>query len=160
MGLNCTPLLSCKAAALFFCLLAAHGSQAQGYAEGIGLSYERLPLQFKNDSATNFRANIFRANIIAPIPLGHDSTQSLLVGANFELLDFSGSRPGFGVNAVYGFSPILGYRRRLSPKTELTALVLPALNTDLRDVRGIRPSSSRTRPATSTLTCATCAGTT
>jgi len=135
MSLN-TSLLSCKVAALFCCLLAAHGSQAQGYAEGIGLSYELLPLQFKNDSATNFRANIFRANIIVPIQLGHDSTQSLLAGANLELLDFSGSRPGFGVNAVYGFSPILGYRRRLSPKTELTALALPALNTDLRDVRG------------------------
>jgi len=135
MGLTFTSLIGCNSALLILSLLAAHASQAQGYAEGIGLSYERLPLQFKNDSAANFRANVFRANVIMPIPLGADSTQDLLVGTNLELLDFGGSRPGFGVGAVYSFSPIVGYRRRLSAKTELTALALPVLNSDLHDVR-------------------------
>ena len=135
MGLPLKSLISCNSALLVSGLLAAHTSQAQGYVEGVGLSYERLPLQFKNDSATNFRAAVFRANVIVLIPLGRDSTQSLLAGANLELLDFSGSRPGFWVGAVYGFSPIVGYRRRLSPKTELTALALPALNSEWRDAR-------------------------
>jgi hypothetical protein len=31
---------------------------------------------------------------------------------------------------------VLGYRQRISPRTELTALALPALNSDLREVRG------------------------
>jgi hypothetical protein len=75
-------------------------------------------------------------NIIIPIALSPDSPQSLLAGASLEALNFSGSQPGFDVSTVYGLSPVLGYRRRVSEKLELTALVLPALNSDLRDVRG------------------------
>lgn len=115
--------------------LMPFSGQAQGYAEGIGLSYEVLPLKLNNGGEHTFRADVFRANIIVPIVLTPDSSQSLLAGASLETLRFSGDRPGFGVGNVYGISPILGYRRRISPQWELTALALPALNSDLRDVR-------------------------
>ncbi|WP_201978353.1 DUF6268 family outer membrane beta-barrel protein [Hymenobacter rubidus] len=117
-------------------LLRPHTSQAQGYAEGIGLSYEVLPLKMTNVGEHSFRADVFRANIIVPVAVAADSSRGLLLGASAETLRFSGDRPGFAVSSVYGLSPILGYRQRLSPQLELTALALPALNSDLRDVRG------------------------
>lgn len=116
--------------------LRPQGSQAQGYAEGIGLSYEVLPLKLNNSGEHTFRADVFRANLIVPIALNADSSRSLLAGINLEALRFSGDRPGFAVDNVYGFSPVLGYRQRFSSKLELTALALPALNSDLHDVRG------------------------
>lgn len=109
---------------------------AQGYAEGIGLSYEVLPLKLNSSGEHRFRADVFRANIVVPIATSADSSHGLLVGASLETLRFSGDRPGLAVGNVYGLSPILGYRQRISPAIELTALVLPALNSDLREVRG------------------------
>ncbi|MGY3087648.1 hypothetical protein ACVWYF_000674 [Hymenobacter sp. UYAg731] len=111
-------------------------SRAQGYAEGIGLSYEVLPLKQASGSGASFRGDVFRANIIVPIAVAADTSHAILAGLNFETLRFSGNRPGFEVHNVYGITPVLGYRQRLSPRTELTALVLPALNSDLREVRG------------------------
>ncbi|MBF9220937.1 DUF6268 family outer membrane beta-barrel protein [Hymenobacter ruricola] len=113
--------------------LAGH---AQGYAEGVGLSYEVLPLTLRNAGEYRFRADVFRASVVAPVAVAADSSRSLLVGASLEALKFSGSRPGFAVDDVYGISPVLGYRARVSPRVELTALALPALNSDLREVRG------------------------
>ncbi len=111
-------------------------SHAQGYAEGLGASYEVLPLQLNNGGQHAFRADAWRANAVVPISLFGDSTRSLLAGASLEALHFGGDPPGFDVSDVYGLSPILGYRRRVSNKLELTALALPALNSDLREVRG------------------------
>ena len=127
-----TLLISMVGAGL---MLLPHSSQAQGYAEGIGLSYEVLPLKLTNSGEHTFRADVFRANVIVPIALGRDSLASILVGINLETLRFSGDRPGFEVSNVYGLSPVIGYRRRISPNVELTALALPALNSDLHDVR-------------------------
>jgi hypothetical protein len=110
--------------------------RAQGYAEGIGLSYEALPLKLDNGGEHTFRADVFRANLIVPVALNSDSSRSLLAGVNLEALRFSSSRPGFEVDNVYGFSPVLGYRQRVSSALELTALALPALNSDLREVHG------------------------
>ena len=110
--------------------------RAQGYVEGISLSYERLPLQLKTPERTAFHADIFRASAIVPVAQAVDSSHSFLAGASLELLHFAGSRPGFEAGAVYGFSPIVGYRQRLSERLEITALALPALNSDLREVRG------------------------
>ncbi|UOE33535.1 DUF6268 family outer membrane beta-barrel protein [Hymenobacter monticola] len=116
-------------------LLPAIG-YAQGYMEGIGLSYEVLPLKQKNGSEAAFRGDVFRANIITPVAMAADSSHAVLAGMNLEALHFSGSRPGFAVQNVYGITPVLGYRQRLSARTELTALALPSLNSDLREVRG------------------------
>ena len=129
--LLCLPLLS-----FGLSLLLPLAGRAQGYAEGIALSYEALPLKLNNAGEHTFRADVFRASIIVPVAQAPDSSHSLLAGASAEALRFSGERPGFGVDNVVGFSPILGYRRRFSPKVELTALALPALNSDLREVRG------------------------
>ncbi len=125
----------CSAILLGLALLQPRGGHAQGYAEGISLSYEALPLRLGTGTEAHFRAAIYRASLISPIAMAADSSRSLLVGASMETLRFSGERPGFGAGSVFGFSPILGYRRRLSANAELTALALPALNSDLRDVR-------------------------
>ncbi|MDB5269274.1 MAG: hypothetical protein JWP58_2314 [Hymenobacter sp.] len=117
------------------CLLIPTISQAQGYAEGIGLSYEVLPLKQARGSEATFRGDVFRANIIVPLAVAADTSRAVLAGLNLETLRFSGPRPGFEVHNVYGITPVLGYRQRLSPGTELTALALPALNSDLREVR-------------------------
>ena len=118
------------------CLLMPAIARAQGYAEGIGLSYEVLPLKQASGSQAAFRGDVFRANLIVPVAVAADTSHALLAGLNLETLRFSGSRPGFDVHNVYGITPVLGYRQRLSARTELTALALPALNSDLRAVRG------------------------
>lgn len=115
-------------------LLLATTSQAQGYAEGIGLSYEALPLKLTTEPPSTFRADVYRANVIVPFQLGKDSSHAVLAGASLEHLRFSGQRPGFPVASVTGLLPMVGYRHRLTPQLELTALALPALNSDLRDV--------------------------
>ena len=133
------PLLSARllrGLLLSSALLIPVTLRAQGYAEGIGLSCEVLPLKQKSGSKATFRADIFRANIIVPVAVAADSGHAVLAGLNVETVHFSGSRPGFEVNNVYGIMPVLGYRQRLSPRTELTALALPSLNSDLRAVRG------------------------
>lgn len=118
------------------CLFIPVLGRAQGYAEGIGLSYEVLPLKLASGSGDTFRGDVFRASLIVPVAVAADTSHAVLAGLNLETLRFSGNRPGFEVHNVYGITPVLGYRQRLSPRTELTALVLPALNSDLREVRG------------------------
>ena len=117
-------------------LLGSLPSQGQGYAEGLSLTYEYLPLRFTAPGQPSFHADVWRASIVVPRPIAGDSAQHLLVGANVETLHFSGDPSGLAVSQVYGLAPILGYRRRFSPTLELTALALPALNSDLREVRG------------------------
>lgn len=117
-------------------LLATAPVRAQGYAEGVGLSYENVPLRFVNAGSDQaaFHADVWRGNIVVQKAIGTDSTQSLLFGATAERLRFGGPRPGLNVASVYGFSPFAGYRRRVGEGLELTALVLPQLNSDLRGV--------------------------
>lgn len=89
--------------ALGMCTLLPMASQAQGYAEGVGLSYEVLPLKLTNDDTPqHFRADVFRANVILPVLPTADSSGSVLVGASLEHLRFSGNRTGFPVNTVTG----------------------------------------------------------
>ena len=118
-------------------LLSATTTRAQGYAEGVGLSYENLPLRFASPGTDRgeFHADVWRASVVTAVSLAHDSTRQVLVGATAEMLRFGEeARPGFAVASVYGFSPFAGYRRRLPSGLELTALVLPQLNSDLRAV--------------------------
>jgi hypothetical protein len=119
-----------------FLLLLPLAGLAQGYAEGISLSYERLPLQLKTPEKPRFHADVYRASAIVPVAQAADSSHSFLAGASLEALRFAGNRPGFEVNTVYGLSPIVGYRQRLGERLELTALALPGLNSDLHEVRG------------------------
>ena len=116
-------------------LLLPLASRAQGYAEGASLSYEGLHLHLKTLDNPAFRADIYRASTIVSVAQAADSSHSFLAGASLELLRFAGDRPGFGVSTVYGLSSIVGYRQRLNEQLELTALALPALNSDLHEVR-------------------------
>lgn len=118
-------------------LLTTTTAQGQGYAEGVGLSYENVPLRFTEPAAerANFHADVYRGSIVVPRSIGTDSSQSLLFGATAEVLRFGGPRPGLAVARVYGFSPFAGYRKRIGEGLELTALVLPQLNSDLRGVQ-------------------------
>ena len=118
-------------------MLSTTPAQAQGYAEGVGLSYENVPLRFAHPTAEQsaFHADVWRGSLVIPRTLGADSTQSLLFGATAEMLRFGGPRERLGVASVYGFSPLLGYRRRVGEGLELTALALPQLNSDLRRVQ-------------------------
>ena len=125
---------------LFFILLSAtylypRCGLAQGYAEGVALSYELLPLKFKTGDAPGFQAHVLRASAIMPVAVSADTSRCVLAGAGFEMLRFVGERTGFDVTSVYGLSPILGYRYRPTKRVELTALALPALNSDLRELR-------------------------
>jgi hypothetical protein len=96
-------------------LLSTAPAQGQGYAEGVGLNYENVPLRFVQPAAdqTGFHADVWRGNVVVPRAIGTDSTQSLLFGATAELLRFGGPRPGLTVASVYSFSPFAGYRRRV-----------------------------------------------
>jgi len=134
MALTSTPWFVCSLILLIVAGVKPQLSYAQGYVEGIGLSCEALPLKLNSTGEHTFRVDIFRANLIVPIALKSDSSSSLLAGANLEALRFSGDRPGFEASNVYGFSPVFGYRQRMSPALELTALALPALNSDLLKV--------------------------
>ena len=51
------------------------------------------------------------------------------------MLHFGSDRPEFPLGTVYGLAPVLGYQRRITPALELTGVLLPALNSDLRQVR-------------------------
>ena len=117
-------------------LMLPLAGRAQGYAEGVSLSYERMSLHLKTPDKPVFHVDVYRASAIVPVAQAADSSHSFLVGAGLELLRFAGNRPGFGVSTVYGLSPIAGYRQRLSERLEITALALPSLNSDLREVRG------------------------
>ena len=117
-------------------LLLAQPVQGQGYAEGVNLSYENVPLRFSEPTGrAPFHADVWRASLVVPVAIGPDSSRGLLVGTTAEMLRFGGPRPGLAVGTVFGFSPLLGYRRRVSPALELSALVLPQLNSDLRHVQ-------------------------
>jgi hypothetical protein len=121
-------------------VLLAGRARAQGYAEGISLSYEAMPLHQKTFTTGNmprlsFRADVYRASVIVPAGQSADSSRSLLLGASAEALHFSEAR-ALPVTTVYGLTPLVGYRWRRSPRLELTALFLPMLNSDLHTVRG------------------------
>ncbi len=122
-------------ACLCFLALLPLAGRAQGYAEGIALSYEVLPLQVAG-SAEHFRADVYRANLTVPVNLRADSARALLLGLGLEALQFGAGPAGLPGAAVYGLAPVLGYRWRVSPRTEVLALALPGLYSDLRQVQG------------------------
>jgi hypothetical protein len=130
------------AALLLTAALATTRARAQGYAEGIALSYEAMPLRQQVPATAaalthslHFRADVYRASLVVPLALGADSSRSLLLGSSLEALHLSGSR-ALPATTVYGLNPIIGYRWRSSPRLELAALFLPMLNSDLQAVRG------------------------
>lgn len=112
-------------------------SFAQGYIEGVNISYEHMPMKIKaHGGDQTFSGNNFKVSSTTPIFLRPDKSKYLLVGANLEAFNFSGTHPAFEVKTVYSISPTVGYSTMLSRNFNLTALLTPFLNSDYKDVKG------------------------
>jgi hypothetical protein len=110
---------------------------AQGYTEGVNLSYDFMPMKIKMPTTTEkFNGNDFKLNAAIPIFLNASKSHYLLVGGNLEALNFSGTHSNFEVKNVYSISPTVGYSTMLSQKFNLTGLLIPFLNSDFKDVKG------------------------
>jgi hypothetical protein len=108
----------------------------QGYIEGANISYEYLPMKVKSHHGDQkFIGNNFKAGTTIPVFITPNKSKYLLVGANFEAFDFSGTHPAFDVDRVYSVSPTLGFSTMIGKKFNLTALFMPALNSDFKDVK-------------------------
>ena len=128
-----TRLQTILLAALF---LLPFLSRGQGYIEGVNVSQEYLPLQIKDgDVKRKFDAQQFRFNVGVPYFLREDKSQYLVLGGNFESISFSGTRPGFAVKNIYSIQPTIGYSRRFNNKLNLTAVFIPTLSSDLKDIK-------------------------
>lgn len=105
---------------------------AQGYSEGVNLSYDFLPLKINATAGTEtFTGNNFKLTDAVPIYIKKDKSQYLVFGLNLESMDFSGSHPDLPVTGFYGISPLLGYCRQVNQKLALSAILIPLLNSDL-----------------------------
>jgi len=112
-------------------------SVAQGYIEGINISYDHMPMKIKTPSGDqNFSGSNFKMGTSIPVFLAPDKSKYLIVGGNLEAFSFSGSHPDFEVETVYSISPTLGYSTMLSQKFNLTALLMPTMNSDYKNLKG------------------------
>lgn len=112
-------------------------SFAQGYIEGVNISYEHLPMKIKTEAGDQkFTGSNLKIATTIPIFLTPDKSKYLLVGGNLEAFNFSGAHPDFEVKKVYSISPTLGYSTMISKNFNLTALFMPFLNSDYKDVKG------------------------
>lgn len=110
---------------------------AQGYIEGVNISYEHLPMKIETPRGDQkFTGSNFKVSTTTPIFLTPNKSKYLLVGANLEAFNFSGTHTDFEVEQVYSISPTLGYSTMVSKSFNLTALFTPFLNSDYKDVKG------------------------
>jgi hypothetical protein len=111
-------------------------SFGQGYIEGVNVSYEHLPMKIKTEAGDQkFTGSNLKIATTIPIFLKPDKSRYLLVGGNLEAFNFSGTHPAFEVKKVYSISPTLGYSTMVSKNFNLTALLVPFLNSDYKDVK-------------------------
>jgi hypothetical protein len=112
-------------------------SFAQGYIEGANISYEFSPLKIKTpEDDQTFSSHNVKVGTTVPIFLTPNHSKYLLVGGNFEAFDFVGSHIDFPVERTYSISPTIGYSTMIGKKLNLTALFMPTLNSDYKDVKG------------------------
>jgi len=112
-------------------------SFGQGYIEGVSLSYEHLPMKIETPGGTQkFNGNNLKLSISNPIFLKPDKSRYLIAGANLEAFNFSGTHSYFEVKRVYSISPVFGYSTMVSKTVNLTALVVPTMNSDYKEVKG------------------------
>jgi hypothetical protein len=112
-------------------------SFGQGYVEGVNISYEHMPMKIKLPSGDQkFTGSNLKIATTIPIFLTPDKSKYLLVGGNLEAFHFSGTHPDFEVKKVYSISPTLGYSTMVSKNFNLTALLMPFLNSDYKNVKG------------------------
>ena len=109
---------------------------AQGYLEGVNVSNELMPMEVKNSTVDHaFYGNNLRINDFIPVFLKKDKSEYLVFGLNLESLNFTGTHPDFPVTGIYSISPVLGYSRRINSQLNLSALLIPLLNSDLEEVQ-------------------------
>jgi hypothetical protein len=122
--------------AIVFMLLSGL-SYGQGYIEGANISYEVMLIKIKTpDDEQNFTGSNFKIGTTVPIFLAEDRSRYLLVGGNLEAFTFAGSHPAFEVESVYSISPTLGYSTRVSRNFNVTALLMPTMNSDYKNSKG------------------------
>ncbi|MCX2478016.1 DUF6268 family outer membrane beta-barrel protein [Pedobacter sp. MC2016-15] len=111
-------------------------SAAQGYIEGVNISYEHIPMKIDSSAGNQkFTGNNLKVSATIPIFLKADKSRYLIVGGNLEAFNFSGTHPDFEVKRVYSISPTFGYSTMLSKSFNLTALLTPTMNSDYKDVK-------------------------
>lgn len=122
---------------IFICMLLSTLSFGQGYIEGVNISYEGMPLKMKTPNGDQqFSGSNFKISTTVPIFLTPDKSRYLLLGANLEAFNFGGTHPAFEVKTVYSVSPTLGFSAMLSPKFNLTTLLIPFMNSDYKEIKG------------------------
>jgi hypothetical protein len=111
-------------------------SFAQGYIEGVNISYEHLPMKIETPHGDQkFTGSNFKIAATVPVFLTPNKSKYLLVGGNLEAFNFSGTHPDFEVKTVYSISPTLGYSTMVSKNFNLTALFTPFLNSDYKEIK-------------------------
>jgi hypothetical protein len=122
--------------AILLLILSPALSFAQGYVEGVNISYEHLPMKIKTPTGDQkFTGNNLKIATSVPIFLTPNKSKYLIVGGNLEAFNFSGTHPDFEVKRVYSISPTFGYSTMVSPTFNLTALLTPTMNSDYKDVK-------------------------
>ena len=112
-------------------------SFGQGYVEGVNISYDHMPMKIKtNTGDQKFTGNNLKIATTIPLFLNPDKSKFLIVGGNLEAFNFSGTHPDFEVKRVYSISPTLGYSTMVSKNFNFTALLMPTMNSDYKNVKG------------------------
>ena len=123
--------------ALVLFMLLPGDSFGQGYIEGVNISYEHMPMKVKTPSGEQkFTGNNLKIGTTIPLFLNPNKSKYLIVGGNLEAFNFSGTHPDFEVKRVYSISPTLGYSTMVSKSFNLTALLMPTMNSDYKNVKG------------------------
>jgi hypothetical protein len=116
-------------------LLVPELASGQGYIEGMNINCERSPVAIKDvDPDESFTLNTWRFNMGFPVFLTKDKSEYLIIGAGFEVLNFSGTHSAFTIKNVYGIQPTIGLTQKVNSRLTLRYLFLPALNSDFDDV--------------------------
>jgi hypothetical protein len=134
--LNFSPFYYVIFALILFMLLPSF-SFGQGYVEGVNISYDHMPMKIKTPAGDQkFTGSNLKIGTTIPIFLTPNKSKYLIVGGNLEAFNFSGTHPDFEVKRVYSISPTLGYSTMISKNFNLTALLMPTMNSDYKKVEG------------------------
>jgi hypothetical protein len=110
---------------------------SQGYVEGVNIGYEHMPMKIKLPSGDQkFTGSNFKMGTSIPVFLTPNKSKYLIVGGNLEAFNFSGTHPDFEVKRVYSVSPTLGYSTMVSKNFNVTALLMPTMNSDYKTIKG------------------------
>jgi len=117
-------------------MLLSHYCSGQGYIEGATISYEFMPMKIEAPQGDqNFTASNIKIGATVPVFLVSDRSRYLFIGGNLEAFTFAGTHPDFPVNSVYSLSPTAGYSTMITTKFNVTALLMPTLNSDYQNIK-------------------------